>query len=154
MGKQFHHFTETDPGCVKLDKDFLVPEIDLGREYAFVDFPDIFHQPEATAAMHLGQVEGHMRLPAVGKLDEFAGDLWIVQEGKLVFPDGFLLGEARVLIQVVVRAELMVIQDLIDAAASFATEYLTGQGDLLCVTGIAAMVAKGEDIYIFPGHHR
>lgn len=56
------------------------------------------------------------------------------------------------IIEIVVCAEIIVVENLVDTSASIATKHLVPKHDRLLVTGVATMVAEGEGI-CFIRHH-
>jgi hypothetical protein len=56
------------------------------------------------------------------------------------------------MIQVIIRAEIMIIEDLENTSAAFAAKHLFPQRHLLVVAIVATMIAEGQDICFFRLH--
>jgi hypothetical protein len=56
------------------------------------------------------------------------------------------------IIEIVIRAEVVFVQDLVDTSAAFAAKHLFPHGHMLVIAGIATMIAEGQDICFFRLH--
>mgnify|MGYP003466044899 CR=1 FL=1 len=56
------------------------------------------------------------------------------------------------IVEIVVCAEVIIVEDLVDTSASIATKHLLSKHDRLLVTGVATMITEREGI-CFIRHH-
>jgi hypothetical protein len=87
---------------------------------------EVFQQPETGTTMHLWQVESNMSLPVIVETDELCLYFFIIEERKLILPYGIPLVDTRISIQMIIFAQVILIQDLEHHFTTFTTK------DFLC----------------------
>src|SRR5690242_4851341 len=89
--------------------------------------------------MDMGQVEYYAGLCAILKADQLFNHPAIVEKSKLVFSQRHTLGNARLLVQSIIVAQSLLIDQLVNGSATRATEMNSGKADVLIGTFFAAV---------------
>jgi hypothetical protein len=71
---------------------------------------EVFQQPDTTGAVHLWKRKHHMGLAPVREPGEFSDDRFVIQVIKAIRNETTLYLQARVLVKVVIGAEIMLVQ--------------------------------------------
>jgi hypothetical protein len=123
-GKCFNNATQFNFFRIKRYEDFLFREVNPGRQDAGMDAVNIFQKPEATTTVDLREIKRNMSLIIIRELNEFTGDLRIIQESKFIRADRIFLGDARALVEIVIRAKVGIMKDLIHTPATGTTKHM------------------------------
>ena len=92
--------------------------------------------------MNLRQIKSDVRLNAVAELDQLLADQYVIQASEFVFPNFDALRNARVLVEVVIRAEPGFVEQFIYGFTTGAAEifFLCMDGRSLAV--LATVIAR------------
>ena len=74
--------------------------------------------------MHLWQVKSNPQLLIVSKADQPGLYFFVVEKGEFIFSKTRSLVDARFFIEVIIFAEVVPVNDLVNQFAAFATEHL------------------------------
>jgi len=91
--------------------------------------------------MHLWKIKSDMRLPVVFKTDQLPANRFIVEESKFVFADVGSLSNTGLIVKIVVIAEAVLVDDLVDHFTALAAKDLFFQADFTRGTIFTAMRA-------------
>lgn len=91
--------------------------------------------------MDLRQIKRYMCLLIVAEGDELLFDLLIIQKSKFVFSYSNALAAAGVLIQLVVIAQITLVEYLVHGFATLATEGFAGELNFIADTFITTVIA-------------
>ncbi len=89
--------------------------------------------------MYLREVKGYMRLVAICILNEFAGDFFIIEKGEFVFAKSGRLCDARMIVEIVIFTEVVLVQNLVNTFTTITAKNLVPQRDRKFVAGVATM---------------
>lgn len=91
--------------------------------------------------MDLRQIKRYMGLLIVTEGDELRFDLAIIEEGEFIFSYCNALAAAGGLIQLVVIAQIALVEHLVHGFATLATKCFTGQLNIVADTFITTVIA-------------
>lgn len=107
---------------IKNDGHFFPCKIYLTANYGRFYPAKVFQQPQATAAMDLGQIKNYMYLCGIFERYKWLGNFIVIKKREFIFPDLYFAVDTRVLRYSIIIAHAGLVKYSINHFAAIATK--------------------------------